>query len=75
MPALVLARTFAHRSFVLRITCVPCLWPVVCGEQVMQRARRTLQKSEDLRKGAVEYDTGKPGVLPLKGGERFAKVW
>jgi len=40
----------------------------------MQRARRTLQKSEDLRKGAVEYDTGKPGVLPLKGGERFAKV-
>jgi len=46
----------------------------VCDAQVMQRARRTLQKSEDLRKGAVEYDTGKPGVLPLKGGERFAKV-
>jgi len=50
------------------------LWFAVCGVQVMQRARRTLQKSEDLRKGAVEYDTGKPGVLPLKGGERFAKV-
>ena len=40
----------------------------------MQRARRALQRSEDQRKGSVEYDTGKQGVLPLKGGERFAKV-
>ena len=40
----------------------------------MQRARKALQKSEEMRKGAVQHDTGKDGMASVKGGEAFARA-
>ena len=42
--------------------------------KVMQRARKALQKSEEMRKGAIQHDTGKDGMAPVKGGEAFARA-